>query len=208
MRIYVASDIHASAHATRMIRDHLREHVPDVFVAAGDLTNFGPVSFARELLSGAGVPTLAVPGNCDPRGLLAVLRDLGVDLHGRKANVAGRTFVGLGGSKPTPFGTPFELSEREIEETLQRVMEPRAVLVSHPPPHGLVDTIRSGAHVGSVAVRRIVEAFEPPLVLCGHIHEARGIARLGPTTIVNPGAARDGHAALVEIDRDVRVQLL
>ena len=122
--------------------------------------------------------------------------------------VGGRTFVGLGGSNPTPFGTPFELSEAEIERTLRPVMEPDAILVSHPPPKGVVDVVHSGEHVGSTAVRRIVEEFRPPLVLCGHIHEARGIATLGPTTIVNPGPARMGHSALVDIDGGVRVELL
>ena len=208
VRLYVATDIHASSRAAQMIRENVQAHRPDVFVAAGDLTNFGPVSYARDLLTGLGVPTLAVPGNCDPPEIVPVLGELGVDLHGKKVTIAGRTFVGIGGSNPTPFGTPFELSEREIEATLGPIMETGAILVSHPPPRGVVDTVHSGAHVGSVAVRAIVEKFRPPLVLCGHIHEARGIGRLGPTTVVNPGAARDGHSALIELDGEVRVRLL
>lgn len=209
MRIYVASDIHASERAARMIREDLTTHRPDVFVAAGDVTNFGPLAYARELFSGLGVPTFAVPGNCDPREIVPVLRELGVDLHARRATVGGRTFVGLGGSNPTPFGTPFELSEEEILETLERTMVRGAILVSHPPPNGFVDVVHSGAHVGSVSVRTIVEAFEPPLVLCGHIHEARGVARHGKTTIVNPGAAREGHRAIVDlVGDDARVELL
>lgn len=191
-----------------MIRENLRSHRPDVFVAAGDLTNFGPVSYARELLRDLPVPTLAVPGNCDPRDIVPLLGDLGVDLHGRRVNVADRTFVGIGGSNPTPFGTPFELSEEEIYGTLRGIMEPGAILVSHPPPRGLVDTVRSGDHVGSTSVRRIVDEFAPPVVLCGHIHEARGVARHGPTTVVNPGAAREGHSALVDVTDEVRVRLL
>ncbi len=208
MRIYAASDIHGSARAAAMIRQNLAAHRPDVFVAAGDVTNFGPVEYAREFFSGLAVRTLAVPGNCDPRALEPVLGELGVNLHGRKAIVGGRTFVGIGGSNPTPFGTPFELPEEEILATLRRTMERDAILVSHPPPRGYVDVAHSGGHVGSTAVRAIVEEFEPPLVLCGHIHEARGTATHGRTTIVNAGAARDGHSALVEIDGEVRVQLL
>jgi len=209
MRILVATDIHASQTAAKMIRDRIAEHRPDVFIAAGDLTNFGPLSFARELLAALPVPTLAVPGNCDPRGIVPVLEELGVDLHGKKVSMMGRTFVGIGGSNPTPFGTPFELTEEEILAAVRPLMEPGAVLVSHPPPKGYVDVVGSGAHVGSTSIRAIIEEFEPPLVVCGHIHEARGIARHGATTIVNAGAAREGHTALVTLRGDeAEVKLL
>jgi Icc-related predicted phosphoesterase len=139
---------------------------------------------------------------------VGVLEELGVSLHARKVVVAGRTFVGIGGSNPTPFGMPFELTEEEILDALQRLMEPDAIVVSHPPPRGYVDVAHLGRHVGSTALRQVIEAYAPPLVLCGHIHEARGVARHGPTTIVNAGAAKSGHRALVEIDGDVKVQLL
>jgi len=73
---------------------------------------------------------------------------------------------------------------------------------------GAIEGVVAIEHVGSTSVRAIVEEFAPPLVLCGHIHEARGVARHGPTTIVNPGPAAAGHRALVEINGDIRVQLL
>lgn len=208
MRIFVAADIHGSPTAPAWIREGIVTHRPDVFVAAGDITNFGPVAYADAFLSGLPVPTLAVPGNCDPRAVLPVLNRLGVNLHGRKVTIGGRPFVGIGGSNPTPFGTPFELSEEDIFRTLRPLMEREAVLVSHAPPRGIVDAIRSGDHVGSTSVRRIVEEFQPPLVLCGHIHEARGIEKLGATTVVNPGPASEGHSALLEINGEVRAELL
>jgi len=208
VRIYLASDLHGSERAERMIREDLASLRPDVFVAAGDLTDFGPASRARELFADLPVPALAVPGNCDPPETVAVLEALGVGLHARKATVGGRTFVGIGGSNPTPFEMPFELTEEEIRDVLQRHIEPGAIIVSHPPPHGYVDVAHVGGHVGSTALRDVIEAHAPPLVLCGHIHEARGVARHGPTTIVNAGAANRGHRALIEIDGEVRVKLL
>jgi hypothetical protein len=209
MRILAAADFHASRAAAKMIRDQIVAHRPDVLVAGGDLTNFGPVTFVRELLGGLTVPTLAVPGNCDPREVVPVLDDLGVNLHGKKVTLMGRTFVGIGGSNPTPFGTPFELTEDEILAAVRPLMIAGAVLVSHPPPNGYVDVVHSGAHVGSSAIRAIVEEFQPPLVLCGHIHEARGVARHGRTTIVNPGPALEGRSAIIDLDGDeARVDLL
>jgi len=207
VRIYLAADIHGSAKAAQMIHGDLERFRPDVFLAAGDVTHFGPVAFAEELFHGLGVRTLAVPGNCDPRELVPVLDRLAVNLHGRKVVVGGHPFVGIGGANPTPFGTPFEISEEEIGSTLRDLMEPRAFLVSHAPPRGYVDVVRSGDHVGSIAVREIINEFEPPLVVCGHIHEARGVAHHGPTTIVNPGPAREGHRALIDVDDKMRVQL-
>ena len=57
--------------------------------------------------------------------------------------------------------------------------------------------------VGSTAVRRIIEEYQPLLALHGHIHESRGAIRLGRTLAVNPGSEYgDGMlcGALLEID--------
>ena len=42
--------------------------------------------------------------------------------------------------------------------------------------------------VGSTAVRRALDKYQPMLGLHGHIHESRGAARLGRTLAVNPGS--------------------
>jgi Icc-related predicted phosphoesterase len=82
------------------------------------------------------------------------------------------------------------------------------VLVSHTPPaNTAVDLSRSGIHVGSLAVREFVEAKKPSLVLCGHIHEARGKDFINRTLVVNPGPAHRGMYAIVRTDRDFEVSL-
>jgi len=43
-------------------------------------------------------------------------------------------------------------------------------------------------HVGSKAVRKVLEEFQPKLGLHGHIHESAGTSRIGKTTCVNPGS--------------------
>jgi Icc-related predicted phosphoesterase len=206
MRLLHATDIHASPQARELILRTIDERSPDLFVAGGDLTNFGPLEYAADLLGRVPVRTLAVPGNCDPRGLVDLLEELGVNLHGKRTRVEGRAFVGLGGSNPTPFGTPFELSEEEIEALLSPVLQAGDVLVSHPPPRGIVDVVHGGAHVGSVAVARLVEARRPSLVLCGHIHEARGMVT-EPTVVVNSGAAAQGHLSVVDLGDAIRVDM-
>jgi Icc-related predicted phosphoesterase len=61
--------------------------------------------------------------------------------------------------------------------------------------------------VGSTALREFVEQTQPILVVCGHLHESRGVDMLGPTTVVNCGPAGSGCYAIAEIDDQVRVDL-
>lgn len=204
----MATDLHGARSALDAIPAAIREHGPDLFLACGDITHFGrPPSYAEDLLSRIPVKTLAVPGNCDPPGLLDVLDRLGVNLHMKRAKVGDQTIVGLGGANPTPFRTPFEIEEDAIWRGLDGIMEPRAVLASHPPPYGHLDTVPGAGHVGSRSVARIVEKYRPRAVLCGHVHEAAGIVE-GEVTIINPGPAMEGHMALVDIGERVVARIL
>ncbi|MDG6915853.1 MAG: metallophosphoesterase, partial [Nitrososphaerota archaeon] len=47
-------------------------------------------------------------------------------------------------------------------------------------------------HVGSTAVRAALERYHPLLALHGHIHESRGVAKLGRTLCANPGSEYAG----------------
>jgi len=57
---------------------------------------------------------------------------------------------------------------------------------------------------GSQAVRNVIERYQPPLALHGHIHESRGVVKLGNTVCINPGSEYgEGvlHGAIVKLDR-------
>ena len=208
LRILMAADIHGASSALDSIPAAIRDHRPDVFLACGDISHFGnPPSFVRDLIGRIPIQTLAVPGNCDPPSILDVLEDLGVNIHMTKARIDGLTIVGLGGANPTPFRTPFEIEESEIWKGLDAVMEPGAILASHPPPYGHLDVVPRAGHVGSRSVARIVAKYRPKAVLCGHIHEGAGIVE-GDTTMINPGSAKDGHLGLVDIGRRVVARIL
>ena len=82
------------------------------------------------------------------------------------------------------------------------------IFCPHAPPQGTAcDRLPSGEHVGSAVIRNFVETEQPDLVLCGHIHESRGVDEIEGSRIVNPGPAAAGHYAVVEIDGGVEVRL-
>jgi Icc-related predicted phosphoesterase len=207
MKILVISDLHGSDWGVRQIHNWIDELAPELLLVCGDITHFGPLSFAKDFLEGLDLKTLALPGNCDPVSILDQLDELGVNLHKKVAKVGGETFVGFGASDPTPFHTPFEVPDQQIYEALSPLMIKDAVLVTHAPPYGTLDGTYFTGHLGSKAITRIVEEFEPKLSVFGHIHEARGF-QPGKPAFVNPGSAREGYGALVEIGESVDAMLL
>jgi Icc-related predicted phosphoesterase len=57
-----------------------------------------------------------------------------------------------------------------------------------PPTPVVVGGVAQSAPAGSTAVRKIVEKYQPMLMLTGHIHESRGLVKVGKTTVINPGS--------------------
>ena len=180
--------------------DSFLELNPDAVFIAGDITNMGPAESANGLLSRIDVPAFAVPGNCDPREMVEFLEQSDcVCLHSAHIGLGKISIIGIGGSNPTPFGTPFELTDEQIDEILSSVIPKREravhnVLISHAPPYGILDRA-GGNHVGSRSVLKHLASFD--LVCCAHIHEDRGIADIGGVKVVNPGMAAAGDCALI-----------
>jgi len=137
----------------------------------------------------------------------------------------------FGWSNPTPFDSPRECSEEELEERLEKVAKQvqnpeTAVFCIHVPPYdAIIDyaplvtddlryDLKSGrvqmVPVGSTAVRKIIEKYQPLLGLHGHIHESPGFVYIGRTQCLNPGSEyTEGilKGFLVEIDGDKILQL-
>ena len=151
---------------------------------------------------------LALPGNLDKTDVADYLEEEGISLHGRGRLFDGVGIFGVGGSNHTPFNTPIEYSEDELQFLLeqgynQAKTAPHHILVSHTPPlQTKADRISSGVHVGSKAVRLFIENHQPAYCLCGHIHEARSCDRIGSTRIINSGMIRDGGWIEVLVEND------
>jgi Icc-related predicted phosphoesterase len=214
MKILAVSDIHGSYEKVLTI---LRSERPfDGLVMAGDLTTNGSEDEAASALDGLlsfGAPVAAVCGNMDPLRLERIFDAKGVSVNGKAVTWGTVGIFGVSGSPPTPMHTPYEIQEADIGERAldgwkQVQSLPTTIFVPHAPPQKTgIDRIASGHHVGSSAVRTFVEKKKPTLLVCGHIHEARGMDTLGPTTLVNCGPAGAGYYAVISVGTSVTVEL-
>jgi Icc-related predicted phosphoesterase len=208
MRFLVISDIHGRDRVIDWANRIASELKVDGIIVLGDITRFGPPEWAGYFFGSFRVPIYAIPGNCDPPGVIEWIEKRAISLHKKKLRLGEYTFVGMGGSNPTLFGTPYELTEEEIERSLRPLMERDIILVTHTPPVGINDMTFSGRQTGSIAIRKLVNEFRPKAVLSGHIHEAPGIVMEGGTLFLNPGAAKDARAAILDLNGEIKARLL
>lgn len=88
-----------------------------------------------------------------------------------------------------------------LEELCAKVKDkPTSIFNFHAPPYGfaldlapelskdLVQAADRKIHVGSRAVAKMIDKYQPLLSLHGHIHESRGAQKLKKTLTINPGS--------------------
>ncbi|MCO6041148.1 metallophosphoesterase family protein [Thermococcus alcaliphilus] len=206
MRIIAVTDIHGRGNKVKELLEHIKGQEPDLILIAGDITHFRGRDAAYNILKefiNFGKPFYAVMGNCDGRDVLELLEELHISLHDKRVEFNGVGIVGIGGSNITPFSTIWEFSEEEIWEILTKNYQDGDIVLSHVPPKNTkVDKTFVGTHAGSKSLRKFIEEKQPPLVICGHIHEAIGIDEIGETIIVNPGPLSRGHYATIDFDEE------
>jgi uncharacterized protein len=137
-------------------------------------------------------------------------------------DLGGFSLVSMGWTNPTPWDTFREAPEDELATKIEAVARHvpdmgRTIFNFHAPPFGtglddapaLDENLRpmhGGAvmkAVGSVAVRDAINKHQPMLSVHGHIHESRGIKKMGRTLAINPGSVYgDGvlQGAVIELD--------
>lgn len=208
MQVLLLSDIHGDIDALQRILNRAQGY--DLILVLGDLTDMSiddAVGRAREvveLLDEQGTFVKAIPGNMDDEDVLGMLIEHRVNLHKDLFTMEDTDFVGFGGGR-SHVDTPFEPDDAERGEVLRQLLErtrsERRAVVSHEPPRDTAtDRLSSGEHVGSQALRDLVEDVAVDVVLSGHIHEAQGTDRIGETLVVNPGPVTEGQYAVMTID--------
>lgn len=213
MNIIGVSDIHGEYAGLDKILQ--KEKNADVILIAGDITTHGTardVGIVMEKILTGGKPVLAVAGNMDAPESENELTRLGISLNARGVRISDVGFFGVSAAPFSPLHTPYELSEedigRRIESGFAMIKDaPVKVFVPHSPPYQTkLDRIFLGTQVGSKAVRTWIDLHQPDIVVCGHIHEARGQDTLGKIKMVNCGAAQRGFYVRISLGDKIIIE--
>jgi hypothetical protein len=143
--------------------------------------------------------------------------------EGKALDLGGFYMVSMGWTNPTPWDTHREAPEDQLAAKIDAVASQapdlgRTIFNFHAPPFGTgldeapaLDQNLRPTHggavmkpVGSTAVRDAIMRYQPPLSVHGHIHESRGVAKVGRTLAMNPGSSySDGvlQGALIDINQ-------
>jgi len=171
------------------------------------------IKVAEERLKPIGVKAIFNAGNDDLQAARDVLgeSDYVIYPEGKIISVDDKhEMTSVGYSNMTPWNCPGDISEEELAARLEKatsgLSDPRSSLFNfHCPPYDtqidvapkldkdLRPVLTPGgepdmAHVGSTAVRQMIEKLQPLAGLHGHIHESRGLSKVGKTVCFNPGS--------------------
>jgi uncharacterized protein len=190
MKILAFSDLHRDLEQGAKLVEMSAE--ADAVIGAGD---FASVHEGLEetiaALAAIETPTVLVPGNNETADALRSATagwSAATVLHGEGTTIDGVEFFGLGAGIPvTPWEWSFDLDDEAATEMLAPCPQ-GAVLVLHSPPRDHCDSAGDGSHFGSPALLAAIEAKQPRLAVCGHIHESWGCeSRIGATPVRNLG---------------------
>jgi Icc-related predicted phosphoesterase len=170
------------------------------------------VQMTEDKLGGSGVKVYISLGNDDRDDLIPVLQGSKVVTYpdGRVVPLDDmHEMASVGYGNMTPWKCPRDLPEEElakkIEEAVSGVRDmDHCVFNFHVPPYDtdldlapeldaeLRPVLTAGqpniVPVGSTAVRAAIERYQPLAGLHGHVHESRGVTKIGRTICINPGS--------------------
>ncbi len=188
------------------------------------------MKYVEEKLAKSDIRLFIMPGNDDPYVIDNILAEsehvtnpdgqvVSIDDH--------HEMVSLGVSNMTPWRCIRDLEEEEISRRINFLVNKidnidNTIFNIHVPPYGtnidmapkLDETLKpvltpgggyEMVNVGSLAVREAIENYQPKLGLHGHVHESRGVAKIGRTLCFNPGSEyTEGilRGVLLELDKN------
>jgi len=165
------------------------------------------IALADERLKGTSYKVYMAPGNDDYFEVDKIIEDSSaiVNCNNKKVMVGDHEMITFSWTNPTPWNTPREKPDEELEPMLEELIalvedKSNAIFNFHVPPYGfaldlapeltkdLVQAADRKIHVGSRAVAKMIEKYQPLVGLHGHIHESRGAQKVRKTLLINPGS--------------------
>ena len=184
----------------------------ELFVAKMNARLTDWIALAGEHLQPAGIPLWLIPGNDDDPSVDPILNaaQYGTNVDHQVVEIDERhELVSMGDTSMTPWECPRDYPEEHmvvaVRDLVEKIRNPAGAIFNfHCPPfntkidqapslkENLEIEFEAGQVImtsaGSPAIRRAVEEVQPLLSLHGHIHEARGVQKLGRTVALNPGS--------------------
>lgn len=163
----------------------------DVFIHAGDMTAGGSLaetakfvqSIERRLERGGIGCALLTPGNHDAAcfrwmdGVRSMSKDSRIHwLVNEPFSVYGKTFWG-GPYTPIFMDWWFMADEKKLARMYREIPDVLDVLITHGPPHGILDPGFQADHVGSTALMEAIGTRNIQHHVFGHLHGAGGLSR-------------------------------
>jgi Icc-related predicted phosphoesterase len=189
----------------------------------------GWMKLAEERLKGTGISCYVSPGNDDFFEIDQALNSATyvVNPEEKVVQVDGEhEMITLGYANHTPWNSPREVDEDVLQQKIDRLVVQvkdmrKALFNFHVPPINTVidqapkldqnlKPVISGGSIamisaGSTAVRSSIEKHQPLAGIHGHIHESRGVVKIGRTTCFNPGSEYNSgilKGLLLDIEKD------
>lgn len=200
LKLLTVSDIHGSKRSINRINASIHNYQPDAVVVCGDITHFGDMSEAVEILKHIDInEIIGIIGNCDPLEVKDSFEYVGanyIDVDNYDLN--GYVFAGLSGSNH---------STSKLAE-FKEVASYADIFVLHSPPYGYLDKTSRGQHIGERGLLEIISNTDPKLILSGHAHESRGVIEEQDTVYLNPGPAYEDKLGIVSLGETVKAKII
>lgn len=119
-------------------------------------------------------------------------------------------FIDLDAAKESKDKKRIKIAKKEtkiVKRVLKRFNN-LDILLCHAPPYGYLDKVSSefgapkrfwGKHVGSKLILDYIRKNQPRYVICGHIHEGKGYAKIGNSHVYNIGYEGDSRVLNVKL---------
>jgi Icc-related predicted phosphoesterase len=185
VKILAASDIHGSYSIMDSLAKKATKHNVDLVILAGDIN--GNITGTDKILNPfirEGKKVLFIPGNWDSTEEHEVLQRKAKSIHNYYVTYDGVGIVGFGSPDMKFKHTKDDFFKMKAQ--FERMDQRKKIFVSH--LHAKGTKAEFSGLEGDEMIRKVVEEFQPDLLLSGHIHEAEGIeGKIGNTNVFQLG---------------------